>query len=334
MMERSDRFLAGAWLFAMTLGLLVSGCDPEGGTQPETLRFGQIGQVRVTLIVPLDFGKGELQQVLTWNSNGAWRLREAISYRGLPGDETVIFQQGDAGSYAALILQLNETEGLRLRTDELIPDLGEDCPFGSTTVVVSIRDDIKELEESWVRCAQGSLGTLKTSDAGPDPAAVRVIQAAILEREYTQGPDFFSAYFGSVPFGTLDRGEESGAELSGPDHFVGKALGNPATPPGWVQFWRDHRQDPVAVPPPVNWAEEMVLVAAVGERREAGDSVEVRRVLQTGEGTQVTLFERVPGDFCSPAARRHFPVHIVVAPRKALPIEFSEVVTERVPCGS
>jgi hypothetical protein len=92
-------------------------------------------------------------------------------------------------------------------------------------------------------------------------------------------------------------------------------------------------EDPVAVPPPVDWAEEVVLVAAVGVRSEAGDSVEIRRILQTGEGTQVTLFERVPGDFCSPAAREHFPVHIVVAPRTALPIRFSEIQKERVPCG-
>jgi len=77
----------------------------------------------------------------------------------------------------------------------------------------------------------------------------------------------------------------------------------------------------------------MALVAAVGMRTEAGDSVEVRRVLQTGEGTQVSLFERIPGDFCSPASRDHYPVHIIVAPRTLLPIAFSEVVQERVPCG-
>jgi hypothetical protein len=215
----------------------------------------------------------------------------------------------------------------------LVPDLEEDCPFGSTTVRFSIRDDVKELEETWVRCAQGSLGTLKTSEAGPDPQAVRVIQAAILQREFTQGPSFQSAYLGSVPFGTLDRGEESGAGLTQSEKFVGKTAGGPATPPGWVQFWRAHVGSPVAVPPPVDWAEEMVLVAAVGERSEAGDSIEIRRVLQTGQGTQVKLFERVPGDFCSPAARDHYPVHIVVAPRTAQPVEFSEAVTELVPCG-
>ena len=88
-----------------------------------------------------------------------------------------------------------------------------------------------------------------------------------------------------------------------------------------------------AVPPEVNWSEEMVVVAAFGVRYEAGDSIEVRRVLQTGEGSQVSLFERTPGDFCSPASRSHHPFHIVVAPRTREPIRFSEVVMERIPCG-
>jgi hypothetical protein len=72
---------------------------------------------------------------------------------------------------------------------------------------------------------------------------------------------------------------------------------------------------------------------AVGLRGEAGDSVEVRRVVETNDGTLITLYERVPGDFCSPAARDHYPVHVIVAPRTRLPILFSEVVIERVPCG-
>jgi hypothetical protein len=74
-------------------------------------------------------------------------------------------------------------------------------------------------------------------------------------------------------------------------------------------------------------------VAAVGLRTEAGDSVEVRRVLQTGEGTQVKVVERLPGNFCSPASRRHYPAHVVVTPRPLQPIEFSDPATELVPCG-
>lgn len=77
----------------------------------------------------------------------------------------------------------------------------------------------------------------------------------------------------------------------------------------------------------------MVLVAAVGERHEAGDSVEVRRVVPADGGTLAEAFERVPGNFCSPAERTHVPFHVVVAPLAPLPVTFPEIVVERVPCG-
>jgi hypothetical protein len=115
--------------------------------------------------------------------------------------------------------------------------------------------------------------------------------------------------------------------------FLSIPEGSPKAPTGWAAFWQAHKDDLSAALPEVDWSSEMVLVAAVGVRVEAGDSVEVRRVLQTGQGSQVDLFERIPGDFCSPASRSHYPVHIVVAPRTLEPIRFSEVVTERVPCG-
>jgi len=262
-------------------------------------------------------------------------LREIISYRGLEGDETVTKNRGDpvayASAYASLISALNERDGVELFSIPRNPPEG--CALGQTRVTVSIWDEIRKEEERWVRCASGTLGTLLTSEAGPDLEAGRVIQAAILVKDPTQGHDFVSAYFGSVPFGTLGRGENSGAGLQGPTHFLSVPEGNPNPPTGWLAFWGNHDDtDPGAIPE-VDWAHEMALVAAVGIRTEAGDSVEVRRVLQTDEGTQVSWFERVPGDFCSPAARDHFPIHIIVAPRTRLDIVFSELVTERVPCG-
>ena len=289
------------------------------------------------VIAPLVFGQGvgELQQILTWGSSGAWVLREIISYRGLQGDETVTKNQGDpiayASAYASLITQLNGTEGVELFSIPPIPE-GE-CEPGRTQVTVTIWDEVRKDEISWIRCATGTLGTLKTSEAGPDLEAGRVIQAAILVRDFTQGANFVSAYVGSVPFGTLDRSEDSGARLEEPWKFISVPEGNPNPPTGWLAFWKAHNNTPASQIPHVNWANEMVLVAAVGVRREAGDSVEVRRILQTGVGTQVIRYERAPGNFCSPAARDHYPVHILVAPRTLLPVEFSDLVIERVPCG-
>jgi hypothetical protein len=328
------------FLTVIMLGI-VQGCGDDNGTRPETLRFAQIGEIRITLIVPLLFNdlEGELQQILTWNSTGAWQLMERISYRGLEGDEHIIRNPKDDGSYAeaylTLITQLNGGTDLSLFTDELPQDLNPTCGPGKTRISFIMRDDVRKSSATWRRCAEGSMGTLETSSAGPDAGAVRLIQAVILARDLTFEPELDYAYRGSIPYGTLDRGEDSGARLEAPTYFMSDESGLLETPEGWVKFWRDHTENPTAQPPVVDWANEMVLVAADGKRTEAGDSLEFRRILQTGVGggTQVTLFERVPGNFCSPAARDHYPIHIVVAPRTILPIEFREIVEELVPCG-
>ncbi len=320
------------------LGLFVFGCGDDDGTPPlETLRFGQLGEVEVGIVAPLvsEAASGELQQVLTWGSSGAWVLREIISYRGLEGDETVVKNTGDpvayASAYASLIAQLNEQDGVEIFS--VSPELPQPCAPTRARVTVTIWDELREAEKKWVRCASGTLGTLLTSEAGPDIDALRVIQAAILVRDFTQGLDFLSAYVGSVPFGTLDRGEDSGSGLREPVVFFSVPAGNPNPPTGWLKFWADHNDtDPKDIPS-VDWTSEMVVVAAVGMRAEAGDSVEVRRIIQVADRTEVFLFERVPGDFCSPAARDHYPIHIVVAPRTFQPITFIDLVQERVPCG-
>jgi hypothetical protein len=312
---------------------LLSGCGDNGSQPPESLRFGQIGEIRLLLEVPLVFkdGNGRLLQTLSWNSSGARQLVESISYRGLTGDENLKRNEGDPGEYAYLIAQLHEAP---LELFDVLPrEPPAPCPIGATTVTLTVRDQPRDDSETWVRCSEGSLATLKTSEAGPDAAAVRIIQAAILVRDFTEGRNFVSVYAGSVPFGTLDRGEDSGARLEESRAFFSAEEGSLDTPDGWVAFWRAHMGDPRARPPAVDWAKEMVFVAAVGRRQEAGDSVEIHRVLQTGQETQVTLFERVPGDFCSPAAIEHYPVQIVVAPRTRLPVRFSDLVTERFPCG-
>lgn len=322
------------------MGLLVLGCGDDTGTAPDTTRFGQHGEIKVAVLAPLysqdGDGEGELQQILTWSSSGAWVLRELISYRGLTGDETVTRNEGDpvayASWYASLITELNEREGVELFSVSPLPPVP--CAPARTLVTVTIWDEPRQEEESWVRCADGSLGSLQTSEAGPDLDATRVIQAAILERDFTQGDDFVSAYYGSVPFGELGRSENSGAGLEEPRVFYSVPEGNPNPPTGWFTFWKAHNNTLPSAVPVVNWTYEMAVVAAVGLRTEAGDSVEVRRVISTGDRTQIDLYERIPGDFCSPAARDHYPVHIIVAPRTPLDtIQFSEVKLERVPCG-
>ncbi len=62
--------------------------------------------------------------------------------------------------------------------------------------------------------------------------------------------------------------------------------------------------------------------------------MEIRRVLPINVGTRIEIFERVPGDFCAPAARLVRPFHIVLAPRTPAPVIFSDIREERVACGA
>jgi hypothetical protein len=84
----------------------------------------------------------------------------------------------------------------------------------------------------------------------------------------------------------------------------------------------------------VDFTKDMVVVGIVGTRKEAGDSVEVRRILQVDKGTVIEVFERLPGEFCSPAGRIHVPYHVVVAPRTPIPHRFADIKKEPVPCGA
>ena len=313
---------------ALLLLFLPTGCGDNGTTPPEGLRIGQLGQIQVRLEAPLRLGAGTLEQVLTWGSSGAWTFQESIAFRGLVGDETFFRNPGEpslyAADYASLITQVNEVTGLELFVDELDLDLDPECGPTRTRVTFTIQDEVRNQQFSWVRCANGSMANLTPVDAGPDLAASRVALAAQLARNRTLGEDFVSAYAGSIPFGTLDRGDDTPTLLAAPTAFLDED--------SWMAFWRDHAGS-TGPSPTVEFTSEMVIVAAVGPREEAGDSVDVRRILQVDVGTLTEVFERVPGDFCSPASRSHVPFHIVVAPRTPLPIRFADIRVERVPCG-
>jgi hypothetical protein len=307
---------------------VTAACGDNGTTPPGALRFGQLGEIEVHLEAPLRLGLGKLDQRLTWGSTGAWTFEESIWFRGLVGDATFRRNPAEpplyAADYASLITQLNEVTGLELFIDELPQDLRPECGPTLTRATFTIRDEVRGQEATWVRCVNGSMANITPVDAGPDPAASRVALAAELARNRTLGEDFASAYAGSVPFGTLDRGEDTPTRLTSPVAFLEE--------PAWKAFWREHA-GPSEPSPTVEFTSEMVIVGVVGPRDEAGDSVEVRRILQVDIGTLTEVFERVPGDFCSPAASVHTPFHIVVAPRTPPPIRFSDVRVERVPCG-
>jgi hypothetical protein len=323
---------------AVTAVLALTGCGESGTTELDNFRFGQVGEIRIQVVTPLAGRSGlmgELQQSLTWNSEGPWQLFESISYRGILGDAQLRSGTVDPGGYAELIIQLNDTPGLQLFVDELDPGLDPVCEGGDGRISFAVRDNLRNEESRWTRCTSEVLEKLSEASAGPDAAAARLVTASRRARDQTLGPGATYTYSGSVPFGTLDRGEVSQVSLELPIVFLGQPGpgGDTLPPSGWEQFWKDHTgsEDP---PPEVAWSEDMVVVAAVGVRQEAGDSVEVHRILQVGSGTIVELHERVPGDFCSPAFQIHTPFHIVVAPLTPPGYRFSEIKVERVPCGA
>jgi hypothetical protein len=290
--------------------------------------------MEVALEAPLRLGAGQLHQVLRWRSNGAWSLDETISYEGRIGDERTLESPGDPAAYAGAYAQLNTLineqasdpgsgRGLGLFIDELPQELDPECGPTRTRVTVRITDDLTDETASWTRCADGSLANLTPRDAGPDPAASRVVEVSRIARNGTVGEGFASQYAGSVPFGTLDRGDDSSAGMRTPAVFTDR--------PSWRSFWNEH--DPGSPAPEVDFSRDMVVAGIVGVREEAGDSVEVRRILQVDQGTLVELWEVVPGDFCTPADRIHVPFHIVVSPRTPDPVRFGDVRVETVPCG-
>ena len=315
--------------------VLLTSCS-DNGTRPATLRFGQDGEIRVRVLTPLGAGDvGSLEQTLEWRSSGQWRLVERLSYRGQLGDTTVLRSEGDAGahasSYASLITLINEDPGVSLFVDDVDPELDPDCGRARSQVSVRVLDARRDRTQEWIRCASGSFSNLKPSDAGPTGSgAARVIQVARLARDFVLGSDFLSAYVGTVPYATLARREVSADGVPDPTIFLGLE-GQP--PSGWTEFWDTHVGSS-EIPLEVDWSDEMVIVGTVGALDQAGHEVEVRRILQVDGGTQIEVYHRIPGDFCSPASGPYEPFHVVVAPRTTQPIRFQEQVrTEIFACG-
>ena len=315
--------------------LFASGCTDDGGTQIGTLRFGQIGEIRLHLTTPLAspllVGQGELQQALTWNSSGPWQLTETISYQGRVGDDNTVRSLAPAevlaSDYAIWITQVNDLASLNLFDPAQVdPALIPVCGPTRTKITLLIRDTAIGEDRQWTRCGDGTLGSLVTAGAGPDAGAARIANAAVLMREYVFPPPagFTSSFHGSVPFGSAARGEDTSVQLNGP--LLIRDFD------AWGQFWIAHNGT-IAGLPPVDFNREIVIVASIGQRFETGETVEVRRVLTLGEGTLIEVVHRVPGNFCSPVSRTHRPFHAVIVPVLPEPINFAQIRREEVPCG-
>ncbi len=316
----------------LPLLLALGACESDPVDTGE-LAFAQVGQIQVQVQSAVAGGVGGLEETFSWRSEGPWVLAERISYDGQIGGETVrrpVLNPGElAPEYASLIQQLNATPGLRLFSEESPQQLNPECGALRSRVTVTLRDEVRGEEARWIRCADGTFFSTTPGSAGPDAGASRVVTAVQLSRFFTLGSDAISSYVGSLPFRTLAIGEDSPARPPGSRVFRSDDTQPPA---GWLEFWGTHAGSSEQAPE-VDWQRDMVVLAAVGRRLEAGDSVQVGRILPIDEGTRIEVVNRVPGDFCSPAAREGYPFHLVVAPRAEAPIQFADPIVERVPCG-
>lgn len=341
--SRSLGVKTGSRLVALVLSFaaLLAGCSGDTVSRPPAL-FGGTGQIQVqiTSTLPGSAMNAALDEILIWASNGPWLLSERISYEGNLGGETLSASRLNPGElareYASFIQQLNETQGLRLFGGEVSQDLTPECggTLPSTKVVFTVRDDGRGEVAEWTRCAEGTLFTIEPGSAAPDAAAPRVITASQLARFFTIGEASSSSYSGTVPYAALAQGPDSPAREGAARAFISTAG---EAPTDFLEFWDKHA-GPGAALPRVEWATELVLLIAVGLRREAGVTVRVRRVLPLGQanGTRVEVIEGVPGDFCSPAAVNGYPFQLVVVPMEGIhiPIEFTSPRVERIPCGA
>lgn len=313
----------------------------QGPTDVGALRFGQVGEVEVRVRAPLNGGVGWQEQVLTWESSGAWRLFEEIGYREAVGEQSLTSNPGIpelfATAYASFIDGANTNDGWKLFLDPALPAApAEPCGDASTEATLRIRDYQRSEEARWSRCVAGTLRSLRLRPEERDVTTARVVEAATYLRNLTVGEgDEAYAYAGSWPFATLDKGDETGLNLAEPRVFRSSdgAADHHEAPADWESTWQAHAGDRPL--PEVDWATEMVLLGAIGTTQESGDTVEVRRVLYLGaeKGTQVDVVHQVPGDFCAPVSRAVRPFHIVVAPKAPAPVFFAGVRLERVHCG-
>ncbi len=316
-------------MIALSVALLA-GCE-ESATEPTESRFGQVGRIQIEVSTPVLGQLGELNESLIWNSNGPWVLAERVSYRREQGGEHLRRSERNpsqlAQEYATFIRALSDSDDFRL-FDGLSQELQPTCQPPLSRVTLVIRDDVREETARWIRCARGTLFDLHPADAGPDPGASRLISAGESLRLATLGADREAVYQGTLPFAILDRGEDSPARPEASRVFLSSGT---QPPPAFLEFWEDHAGEG-AFAPNVDWANEAVILAAVGERQEAGETVEVRRVLPEAFAARVEVVQRVRGNFCAPAARRGYPYQLVVVPRAGVPMEFAQPQVERVHC--
>ena len=102
----------------------------------------------------------------------------------------------------------------------------------------------------------------------------------------------------------------------------------------WRLYWqRVHaRVSPVPPLPAVDFARDMVILAALGTRRSGGYGVRVDSAYDAGEFVEVVVWRSAPGAGCLVTAAFTQPVDVVRIPSRKVPVRFRERATVE-PCN-
>jgi type IV pilus biogenesis protein CpaD/CtpE len=96
-----------------------------------------------------------------------------------------------------------------------------------------------------------------------------------------------------------------------------------------AQAWRDawsrltSRSGPPRAAPEVDFAREMVLVAAMGQRRSGGYAVRIESVREEGGELVASVVETSPGPRCGVTMALTAPADAVVVTRSTLPVRWA-----------
>jgi hypothetical protein len=99
------------------------------------------------------------------------------------------------------------------------------------------------------------------------------------------------------------------------------------TPDEWATMWAQLVQPSVPPPPAptIDFAQEMVIIAALGERPSGGHAITITRVSEAGDGSvDVVVQSRSPGTTCITTSALTQPVDVVRVPRRDGPVRYWE----------
>ena len=94
----------------------------------------------------------------------------------------------------------------------------------------------------------------------------------------------------------------------------------------WRNVWQAIHRRMVPVPPipPVDFAREMVIVAAMGKRPSGGFAIRVDSAMDLGDSLEIVVRTEAPGQGCLRDASITQPLDLVLLPARPLPVRFRD----------